>query len=210
MPVLSNPRYEAMAKGLADGKSQEEAYVAAGYSSKGARQAASKLLLRSADILRRRDELIRQREQDAAAARAQAVAESSFDRRKIIATLEDIVARSMQYRPVLDEKGKCVMVETADGELAAAYVFDGKVATNALKLLGQEQPIPMFVKREERQPSLLDGLSAEFVRLFRARLEASMRQSQTITLLPESSEINLSRSEERGSPKARSAKRINP
>ncbi len=153
MPRLNNPRHERFAAGLADGESQEDAYVGAGFSKKGARAAANKLCKRNASIYQRRDEIIRQRELDAAAARRQAVENAAYDRSKIIATLEDIVERSMQYRPVLDDKGNPVMVQVEKGELAAAYTFDGKVATNALKLLGMEQPIPMFVKREEKQPS---------------------------------------------------------
>lgn len=41
MPVLSNPKHEAFAQGLAKGKSQAEAYADAGY--KGDRTAASRL-----------------------------------------------------------------------------------------------------------------------------------------------------------------------
>ena len=170
MPILTNARHEKFAQGLADGKSQEQAYVDAGYSPKSARGAASRLCDQNVSICERRDEIIRQRELDAAEARRQAIANAAYDRSKIIATLEDIVERSMQYRPVLDEKGNPVMVQVKSGELAAAYVFDGKVATNALKLLGMEQPIPMFVKREEAPKSPLDGLPPDLLRLIAARL----------------------------------------
>ncbi len=175
MPVLANPRHEKFAAGLADGKSQEEAYVAAGYSPKGASSASNKLCKGNASIYQRRDEIIAQREIDAKEARALAAREASYDRARIIRTLEEIVDRSMQYSPVTDDKGNAVLVQLKSGEFAAAYTFDGKVATNALKLLGQEQPIPMFVKREDRPPSLLDDIPPDMLRLIAARLGPLVR-----------------------------------
>ena len=45
LPVLKNPRHERFARELAKGKSATEAYISAGYESKGAQQASSRLLL---------------------------------------------------------------------------------------------------------------------------------------------------------------------
>ena len=44
MPVLENARHERFAQGLAKGKTQEQAYIDAGYSENGARVSASQLL----------------------------------------------------------------------------------------------------------------------------------------------------------------------
>ena len=56
MGVLSNPRHERFAQELAKGKTQEQAYIDAGYSSNGARGASSKLQT-NANIGRRVSEL---------------------------------------------------------------------------------------------------------------------------------------------------------
>ena len=48
-----------------------------------------------------------------------------------------VLRKSQEGTPVLDIKGKQVYVETDEGKLCAAYRFDGKTATAALKLLGQ-------------------------------------------------------------------------
>lgn len=55
--MLPNPKHEAFARGIFEGKSQEQAYIDAGYSGKGARQSSSKLLLTNPDILLRVAEL---------------------------------------------------------------------------------------------------------------------------------------------------------
>lgn len=44
MPVLANSRHELFANGVAEGKTQTQAYIDAGYSDKGAEVSASKLL----------------------------------------------------------------------------------------------------------------------------------------------------------------------
>jgi phage terminase small subunit len=62
MPILKNAKYEAMALGLADGKSQERAYVDAGFAKRSARANAATLLKRNRSILERRDEILTERE----------------------------------------------------------------------------------------------------------------------------------------------------
>ena len=62
MGILKNARHEAFALGLADGKSQEQAYIDAGFAPKNARTGASKLLRQSPNILQRRDQVIAERE----------------------------------------------------------------------------------------------------------------------------------------------------
>lgn len=62
MPILKNAKHEAFAQGLADGKSQERAYVDAGYAKQGARAHASTLLKQNRSILKRRDEVLSERD----------------------------------------------------------------------------------------------------------------------------------------------------
>jgi hypothetical protein len=58
MTILLSARQERFAQGLAEGKTQAEAYIEAGYSPKNARANASTLLRDSPRILARRDELL--------------------------------------------------------------------------------------------------------------------------------------------------------
>jgi phage terminase small subunit len=70
----------------------------------------------------------------------------------VIAGLMEIVERTMQHRPVLDAFGNPVVVETPNGDLAAAYRFDPKNAKAAYELLGKE--LGMFVERKDiRSPA---------------------------------------------------------
>ena len=61
MIILLNARQERFAQGLAEGKTQSEAYIDAGYAPKNARANASSLLQKSPRILARRDELLERR-----------------------------------------------------------------------------------------------------------------------------------------------------
>jgi hypothetical protein len=60
--ILKNARCENIALLLADGMSQEKAYVQAGYSPKSARCNCSTLLKHNPTILERRDEILKERE----------------------------------------------------------------------------------------------------------------------------------------------------
>ena len=62
MSILKNVKHELMAQALAEGKSQEKAYIEAGFSPKAARANAATLIKRNQSILSRRDELLSQRE----------------------------------------------------------------------------------------------------------------------------------------------------
>jgi len=63
--LLDNPRHEAFARGIFEGKSQEKAYIDAGYSPNGARGASTKLLQANASINERVAELNRKVEASA-------------------------------------------------------------------------------------------------------------------------------------------------
>ena len=62
MAVLSNPKHELIAQGLAEGKSQTQAYIEAGYSPKSANANSSTLMAEHGkSILERRDEILASR-----------------------------------------------------------------------------------------------------------------------------------------------------
>ncbi len=71
----------------------------------------------------------------------------ALDRRYVLENLKEIVERCMTRAPVLDRSGKPVTVETKQGTLAAAFMFDAKGANTALQLIGKE--LGMFVERKE-------------------------------------------------------------
>src|SRR5688572_26775660 len=58
VPILQNPRHERFAQALAEGQSQQKAYITAGYSAVSARANASSLLKRNTSISRRVGELL--------------------------------------------------------------------------------------------------------------------------------------------------------
>jgi hypothetical protein len=53
----------------------------------------------------------------------------------------------MQHEPVLDRRGRPVMVVGPDGKLHAHYRFDARNAIDSLKLLGKE--LGMFGRSRE-------------------------------------------------------------
>ena len=57
MPVLENVRHERFAQELAKGKTQEQAYIDAGYAASGARGHAARLLVANGNIAERVAEL---------------------------------------------------------------------------------------------------------------------------------------------------------
>lgn len=77
----------------------------------------------------------------------QAATKVALTREYVIGRLTEVVERCMQHQQVLTKAGKPVVIETASGEMAAAFTFDAKGANGALSLLGKE--IGMFVERRE-------------------------------------------------------------
>jgi phage terminase small subunit len=55
----------------------------------------------------------------------------------VLKNLKTVTERCMQASPVFDRKGNPVMVETADGGIAPAFVFDSGGANRSLELLGK-------------------------------------------------------------------------
>jgi phage terminase small subunit len=65
----------------------------------------------------------------------------------VLATVYEVVERCKQATPVLDRQGMPVLVETANGTLAPAYVFDSKSALKGAELLGKH--LKLFNDRVE-------------------------------------------------------------
>ncbi len=169
MPILKNARHEKFAQGLAEGKSQEKAYVDAGYSEKGSRANATKLLQRDNSILQRRDELLEERDKSRQAAESEVFRASAYDKEWIIQQAAELVARGMQHRPVLDQKGKQIYIETPNGEIAPAYTFNDRAVANGLRIIGLARGA--FVMKHQQDRSPLSGLSPQLLRDIRDWIE---------------------------------------
>ena len=108
----------------------------------------------------------------------QAIDAAVVDKAWVLKRLKTVAERCLQAAPVLDRKGKPVVIEAPDGEsedgepafeAAVAFAFDPSGANRALELLGKEQG--MFVDRKEiGEPGSFDKLDDD--ELSRAAAEA--------------------------------------
>lgn len=67
----------------------------------------------------------------------------------VLNTIVDTLERCKQARPVLDRKGKPVMVETPGGELAPAYTFEASAVLKGCELLGKH--LKLFTDKVEHE-----------------------------------------------------------
>lgn len=158
MPQLINPKFEAVAQGLAAGKTQGDAYRDAGYKAKHPEKKVSDLLKQHPEIKGRAEELVIQEDARKRMALDMAAEKSGTSKSYVMEQLHELVERCMQHYPVLDKEGDQVYVETADGRLAPAYTFDAKGAARGLHLLGLEHG--MFAQRLKIERSPFDSLPA--------------------------------------------------
>lgn len=132
MPILKNPKHERFAQALADGKSQIEAYAAAGYARNRGNAATLK---RRESISRRVNELLAERERMARDATERATAELAL-------TKADVMRLLLQRHD------------------AASAAGQHSAAIRALELLGKQ--LGMFIDRKEmRVIRSLSDLSEE-------------------------------------------------
>ncbi len=194
MPVLENNRWETFARGIAEGKSHAQAYLAAGYAPdpKNAPRMAYRLLREHPEILVRADELQRQMVERNAQANQQALVSLALDRETVLAdaaqTLEIALGRrkvkSTRTRTTVVGKGKDAHLEIQCVDYMT-YAHDGAVAARLIELLGRE--FGMFLPTPKARPDPLDALSHEQLvegvrvvsELIAARQEEEMRRSLT-------------------------------
>lgn len=134
---LQNPRHEQFAQAIAEGKSKTQAYEDAGYSPHAGNATR---LSQNEKVKARADELKK-------AVIASVIARSTISKEYVLEALVDTLERCRQASPVLDRKGEIVMVETADGEVVPAYIFDAKSVLRSAELIGKE--IGMFKEKVE-------------------------------------------------------------
>lgn len=149
MAILKNPRHERFASGLADGLSQEKAYVAAGFSANGARGAASTLLKQNLYILKRRDEILHEREKIQAVTTAQAMETLKLSKEDVMSELLDNAMKAKAAKPVLDKKGNPT----------GFFVANWAASNQALIALGKE--IGMFGDKKDAPSTELEHKTIE-------------------------------------------------
>jgi len=160
MPTLKNSRHEQFAQLIAVGKSASEAYIHAGFSAKGAKASAHRLLAHS-HVSARVEEL-------RVCVSQAAVTRASIDREFVINGLKENFLRAMQQEPVRDR----------DGNATGEYSYSGSVANRALELLGKE--LGMFVDRNQNVPMTLEQLRA--LPIFEQFLEQAATEAKRLGL----------------------------
>lgn len=156
MPALLNPKYEMFAKGLADGLTNEKAFIAAGYSPHTARQGSCAVMKKHPEILKRRDEIRGQQETMLAnlgiAPVAVAARAVGVNKEKILAELWDNAMIAKAAVPVLDKEGTTIGI----------YKTNIAASNQALHLLGKE--LGMFQEKTEIPLSEHSNKSVEELR----------------------------------------------
>jgi len=153
MTVLKNARHERFAIGLADGSTQERAYVNAGYAPRSARSSASTLIKQYPNIIQRRDEILAEREMVATIARVKAMKELQLCKKDIMEQLFDNAMVAKAAVPVLK-----------NGEPTGMYQANISASNQALMLLGKE--LGMFSDRMDVQVSAHNTMSDAELRQF--------------------------------------------
>jgi hypothetical protein len=175
MPMLTNPKYEAGAQALAAGKTQRQAYTAAGFTYKPAN--ASRFFKR-ADVKTRVQEIMTERIAAERKSNEFAINKAGLTKEWVIERLMWLAERSLRGKPVMDENGKHT------GEFAGKP--DGPTAVRSLELLGRN--IGMFIDRHEI------GEPGEFARMTDEELASSLAsQAKALGLPQEAIELMLSR-----------------
>jgi len=100
MPVLNNKKHESFAHLVAKGDLPEDAYITVGYSKKGARQAAHKLLQRT-DIIERKNEI-------ESAIAEKVVEKTAIDEARVIEELSH--SALFDIRSMFDEEGNMIPI----------------------------------------------------------------------------------------------------
>lgn len=145
MAPLTNPRQERFAQGLAEGKTQRDAYASAGYKPSDAN--ASHL---QADnrVSQRVSELLAARAARTERATEKAVEKLALTKEWVVSRLMENAERALQRVPVLDD----------DGKPTGQWRYDGMVANRSLELLGKHLGI-LIERREIGEPGEFERLA---------------------------------------------------
>src|SRR5689334_309000 len=118
MLALHNARHERFAQGLAEGKTQTQAYIDAGFSSNNAEANACALLKKNPRILKRRDQMLRTRAECNLAVVSEIAAQEHC-------TLEGHLAKLAQLRDEARAKGDysaAISAEYKRGQALGFYI----------------------------------------------------------------------------------------
>lgn len=87
----------------------------------------------------------------------------------VLSTIQEVVERCRQAKPVLDRLGHPVLVETAQGQRVPAYTFDAAGVLKGCELLGKH--LKLFTDKLEVHRSADDMTDEELARVARAGIE---------------------------------------
>lgn len=80
----------------------------------------------------------------------------------VLTTIHDTIERCRQAKPVIDRKGEPVLVETPNGALAQAFVFDSGAVLKGAELLGKH--LKLFTDKTEHSGEMtVNRVVREFV-----------------------------------------------
>ncbi len=155
MSALKDQQHELFLQELLKGKTQGEAYLAAGYKCKNASVASA-----NANRLLKNDRIALRFAELQAAVTERVVEKASVSKTWVVDKLVENVDRAMQHAPVRRK--------TASGgeeEIPGEFVYNGSVANKALELIGKE--LGMFIDRKEvGGPGEFDRMSLDELREF--------------------------------------------
>ncbi len=141
MSALAVKRRELFAQALADNMSQEKAYIAAGYSTKGAKAAASHLLKLDGSIKKRIEEIRSDKEN----MQVRAGVVSTVNAFRSIGVGKDAICEHLW--DIAMKAKAAVPVTNSEGQPIGIYNANWNAAIKALELLGKE--LGMFMPKDE-------------------------------------------------------------
>ncbi len=153
MATLRNSRHERFATELANGQTQEKAYIAAGFSPSSARSSASSLIKQRPYIFERRDEILAEREMLHSVSTVQAMKELQITKQDVMKELMDNAMIAKAAIPVMK-----------DGVPTGMYNANISASNQALMLLGKE--LGMFADKSEIRVDHHANMNDEELRIF--------------------------------------------